>query len=239
MTTKQKDLKIFVYYAAPEDMDLCEQFIAHLSFFKRCRRFEICHYGNFLVGDDVPKTINKHLNSADLILLLVSKNFVVSERCRETMQGALERYARGEAEVATMLLEEFYTMNEPFERVRRLPANGIPLTRWHDRDQAFSNICISIDAMLLRIINIYERSDINNRGSKSYNDKKGTYDDETRRFFREEVRRCDEAIRFNPNDPAAYRKKGMALCELRNFVEAVVVLEKAIRLNPESYIDHL
>jgi internalin A len=52
------------------------------------------------LGTEWAKEIDAHLNSADVILLLISSDFIASEYCHEIeMKRAMERHDSGQARV--------------------------------------------------------------------------------------------------------------------------------------------
>ncbi len=57
-------------------------------------------------GDEWKKEIDQHLNSADVVLLLISASFINSEYCFvKEMQRAMQRYQAGEAAVVPVILK--------------------------------------------------------------------------------------------------------------------------------------
>ena len=90
-------VKIFFCYAH-EDERLLNKLKSHLSPLRRQGLIEIWHDRDIRAGLEWEKEINKHLNVADIILLLISPDFMDSDYCYgKEMQRALERDQRGEA----------------------------------------------------------------------------------------------------------------------------------------------
>lgn len=80
-------------------------------------------------GADWEKEINKHLNSAHIILLLVSQYFTASEYCySKEMKQAMERHEAGEAYVVPVILGPIMWQSMPFGKLQALPKDGIPIT---------------------------------------------------------------------------------------------------------------
>jgi hypothetical protein len=92
-------------------------------------------------GSEWKGDIDEHLKTADLILLLVSADFVASEYCYEIeMAIALERHDKGDAVVVPIVVRPFDFKDLPFSRLQMLPADLKPVTEWSDRDLAYKDV---------------------------------------------------------------------------------------------------
>jgi len=96
-------------------------------------------------GMDWEREINKHLNTAQIILLLVSPDFIASDYCYSTeMARAIERHERGEAKVIPVILRPVSWRETPFAKLQALPAGTRPVTDWQNRDKAFRDVAEGI-----------------------------------------------------------------------------------------------
>lgn len=133
-------IKIFFSYAH-EDQELRDELEKHLNVLKRQGYALAWHDRNISAGKDWSHEIDTHLDTADIILLLVSSDFMESDYCYEIeMMHALQRHERGETCVIPVILRPIYWEDAPFSKLQVLPKNRIPVTRWLDRDEAFENI---------------------------------------------------------------------------------------------------
>src|SRR5437762_3425167 len=133
-------IKIFFSYAH-EDQELRDELEKHLKVLKRQGHALTWHDRNISAGKEWAREIDTHLNTADIILLLVSSDFMESDYCYESeMKHALQRHERGEADVLPIILRPVYWEDAPFSKFQVLPKNGTPVTHWLDRDEAFENI---------------------------------------------------------------------------------------------------
>ena len=74
------------------------------------------------VGQEWEKEIDQNLSSADIILLLVSANFIASKYCWSVeVKKALERHDRGEAKVIPVILRPFHWTGTPFAKLQAAP----------------------------------------------------------------------------------------------------------------------
>src|SRR2546429_135176 len=97
-------IKIFCCYAG-EDEKYLKQLKIHLSALERQGYISNWYDQKLLPGAEWKRQIHQHLNSAHIILLLVSADFIASEYCYSVeMKQTLERHERGEARVIPILL---------------------------------------------------------------------------------------------------------------------------------------
>lgn len=135
-----KTREIFYSYAH-EDEELRNQLERHLSVLKRQGLISSWHDRLIDAGNDWEREIDAHLNTAHIILLLVSADFMFSEYCYSIeMERALERHDAGEARVIPIILRAVVWQNGPFGKLQALPTGGRPITSWPDRDEAFTDV---------------------------------------------------------------------------------------------------
>jgi hypothetical protein len=93
------------------------------------------------IGDMSRGEIDEHLDSSDLILLLVSADFLDSEFAHEVeMKRALERHEAQKARVIPIILRPCHLENTPLAHLQTLPTDGRPLTQWSDPEEAWQQI---------------------------------------------------------------------------------------------------
>ncbi len=137
-------VKVFISYAH-DDQELHEQLRNHLSPLERLEKITIWHDQKILPGEDWEHQINAHLNEADLILLLVSADFIKSNYCwNQEVRKALQRHKAGTAKVVPVILRPTAWNQTPLARIQALPANGKPVTEWHTVDAAFEDVARGI-----------------------------------------------------------------------------------------------
>lgn len=84
-------------------------------------------------------------HTAHVILLLVSPHFMASRYCYGTeMKQAIKRHHGGKACVIPIILRPVIWEDAPFSKLQVLPTNGIPVTRWQDRDEALWDVAKGI-----------------------------------------------------------------------------------------------
>lgn len=122
-------LFVFISYSH-KDEELREQLEAHLSMLRRNGLLETWHDRMILPGMDCESEIDERLETCQLILLLVSADFVDSDYCyAKEMKRALERQQEGTARVVPILLRPFNWELAPFARIQGLPRGRRPCPR--------------------------------------------------------------------------------------------------------------
>jgi hypothetical protein len=82
-----------------------------------------------------------HLESANIILLLVSSDFLASDYCYDIeLKRALERHERNQARVIPVILRSVDWHDSTFGKLSALPKDGKAITSWQDEDEAFTDV---------------------------------------------------------------------------------------------------
>ncbi len=134
-------VKIFLCYAHEDEM-LLKQLKKHLKPLERQGLIEIWYDREIKAGTVWKHEISQHLNDAQIILLLVSPDFINSEYCYGTeLKRALERHESGGARVIPVIGRPVYWQGI-LGHLQTLPRDGIPITDpyWHDQDRALHSV---------------------------------------------------------------------------------------------------
>lgn len=131
------------------DEDLRDKLDAHLAILRQLDIIETWHDRKILPGDDWDKEIIGELEAADLILLLISSDFINSKFCYVTeMKRAVERHEAGTARVIPIAIRPCVWADAPFAKLQGLPKDKKPVTSWPNLDEAFVNIVEGIQRAL-------------------------------------------------------------------------------------------
>ncbi len=131
---------LFISYSHA-DQALCEELERHLSNLKNLEVLSTWFDRNIIPGSEWEAQIMHHLRTDQIILLLISADFMASRFCYSIeMQEALARHDKGEARVIPILLRPTDIEGAPFEKLQMLPTSRKPITRWPSRDDAFLDI---------------------------------------------------------------------------------------------------
>ena len=142
LTVKQSRLKIFLSYSH-KDLDFLNQLKVQLLPLVRQEQITLWTDGEITPGSMWVEEINRHINEADIILLLVSADFLASDYAySKEMIRALERHETGEATVIPIILRPVDWQQAPFGKLQALPrdAKTVVSPVWKSLDEAFSDV---------------------------------------------------------------------------------------------------
>ena len=134
-------VSIFFCYAH-EDEDLLNKLKRHPWPLQRQGLIAVWHDRDISAGSEWEQEISQHLNAAQIILLLVSPDFIYSEYCYGIeMKRAIERHERKEAKVIPIILRPVHWQGV-LGKLQALPKDGLPITDpdWNNLDRAFYNV---------------------------------------------------------------------------------------------------
>ena len=135
-----KALELFYSYAHTDER-WRKRLEIHLSNLKRQGFIVAWHDQNISAGTTWASEINVHLNTAHIILLLISPDFIASDYCYSIeMTRAMERHQAGEARVIPVILRPTDWEGTPFKQLQALPTNARAVTRWQNRDDALLDV---------------------------------------------------------------------------------------------------
>jgi hypothetical protein len=124
---------------------LLDQLAKHLSILQRQTIIESRHDRKIQAGEEWDRKIDSNLESAQIILLLVSPDFVASDYCYEKeVEKAMQRYESGQSKVIPVILRPVDLSGTPFSKLQALPKNAEPVTKWQNEDEAFYEIAQAI-----------------------------------------------------------------------------------------------
>jgi hypothetical protein len=105
-------------------------------------------------GTEWEITIFHHLEAADIILLLISPDFIASDYCfNEEMQRALVRHEQGTAHVIPVIIRPASWHTMPFGKLQALPEDTTPISTSQNIDAAFLSVAQGIRAVAQELTN--------------------------------------------------------------------------------------
>lgn len=145
MATKlSQPIKLFYCYSH-KDRLLRDKLDGHLSMLRRTNLITAWYDGELLPGTPWEQEVQNQINSAQIILLLVSADFLQSDYCySKEMEQAMARHFAKEARVIPVLLRPVDWTGVPFGSLQALPSNAVPVVSWLDMDGAFQDIAEGI-----------------------------------------------------------------------------------------------
>lgn len=137
-------VEIFCSYAH-QDEPLRKEFESSVAVLLRQKEVQVWHDHQILPGDHWAGKIDERLNSADIILLFVSADFLASDYCYEKeLRRALQREAQKEALVVPIIVRPCDWSDAPFAHLQGIPAGAKAVTSWPNRDEAWTDVARSL-----------------------------------------------------------------------------------------------
>jgi tetratricopeptide (TPR) repeat protein len=215
--TPREAIKLFYCYAR-KDKPLRDELEIHLSWLKRRFQLTNWHDREILPGEEWEQAIDKNLNTAHLIILLISPDFMASDYCfGKEMRRALERHKEGTCRVIPIILRPTYWEDAPFSSIQLLPTNAKPITSWPNPDEAFQDVVTEISRTIKDLL------------KEEWFEEDVTLSDLKR--YEEELAAYEQTIHLDPTDAHTYFCKGNALYHLKRYAEALATYEQAIHLD--------
>jgi Effector-associated domain 1/TIR domain/CHAT domain len=135
-----ESIEIFISYSHKDD-DLRDELVTHLSNLRRQGKISAWHDRAIEAGTEWETQIKARLESAQIILLLISPPFMASDYCYDLeMERAIQRHNEGTARVIPIILRPVDWKDTPFSKLQVLPKDAKPVTKWSDRDTAFVDV---------------------------------------------------------------------------------------------------
>ena len=139
-----RSVEVFFAYSH-KDEKLRDELAKHLSSLKRLGLIKEWHDRRIEPGAEWNQVIDAQLNRCQIVLLLISADFISSDYCYGVeMKRALERQERGEARVIPVILRPCDWTVLPFGRLQALPKDGKAVTRWGNQDEGFTDVARGI-----------------------------------------------------------------------------------------------
>lgn len=133
------------YSYAHEDNALRDELSGHLKIMERRGVIRPWHDRCLTPGEKWDGEIHESLQAADLVLLLISSDFISSDYIwSQELDVAMKRHERGEASVIPVLLRAVDIAGAPFEKLQGLPTDFRPVTSWPNRDEAWTDVAKGI-----------------------------------------------------------------------------------------------
>ena len=136
-----------VFCYSHKDESLRDELENHLSLLKHEALISTWHDRKIGPGKEFDEEIDEKLLSAQVVLLLISSDFMASNYCYNVeMKRALARHKIHMARVIPIILRPTDWRTSPFGKLIALPTDGEPVTsnNWDSQDQAFLDVADGI-----------------------------------------------------------------------------------------------
>jgi hypothetical protein len=140
--------RIFLSYAHADE-DLKKELDKHLMPLKRSGKIETWNDRELIAGQEWNEEILSELNKAEIILLLISSDFIASQYIWEKeLTTAMNRHNEGTAKVVPVIIKNCLWQDMPFAKLQALPRNAKPVAAYENSDDAFTEIAFEINRLV-------------------------------------------------------------------------------------------
>jgi tetratricopeptide (TPR) repeat protein len=241
-------VKIFFCYAHEDEL-LLNKLKSQLTPLQRQGLIDVWYDRDISAGTNWEQQIKGHLDASQIILLLVSPDFMSSDYCYSIeMKRALERDERGEARVIPIILRYVYWQGV-LGKLQALPTDARPIKSWSDLDEALYNVTEGIRKVIEEITpkspppspvlstqSVLHAPPPTDLPNKVQNTKEQWLEEGNTLYGlkrnEEALAAYEQALRLDPNYAVAYSNKGLALNQLKRYEEALAACEQTLRLDP-------
>lgn len=144
-------INLFFSYSHRDEI-LRDELEIHLSALKRQGVIDTWHDRRIGAGHEFENSISEHLNSADIILLLISPYFLSSDYCYEVeMKQALNRHECNQATIIPVILHPCDWHDTPFGKLLATPKDGKPISKFPNLHDGFLEVTKAVKEAVSKI----------------------------------------------------------------------------------------
>ena len=151
-------IKLFYSYSH-KDEELRDQLETQLSILRRNGLIEEWHDRKITSGKNLHSAIDSALEEADIVLLLVSPDFIASDYCYETeLKKAIELHEANQLIIIPVIIRPVDWSETPFHQFLAVPKDGLAVTSWSNVDEAWVDVTSRLKESIKEISKIKFRS---------------------------------------------------------------------------------
>ena len=137
---KNEAMKVFISYSH-KDEKYKDELLKHLKGLKLTQNISTWVDRNIMAGQEWDESIKKNLHNADIILLMISSDFIASRYIwEEELSVAIDKDKKNEAIVIPIFVRECDLTDLPFMKLQGLPKNAKPIVTFKHIDEAYTEI---------------------------------------------------------------------------------------------------
>lgn len=143
-------LKVFISYSH-KDSEYKEQLGQVLKPLTAMGLIEPWVDGQIAAGDNIDRAISAKLAVADIVILLVSWDFLGSQYCFDVeLDAAMKRQAREECIIVPLVIRSCDWTHTVFGRLNSLPAGNKAISTWSNVDEAWTAVSTGLRTLIDR-----------------------------------------------------------------------------------------
>lgn len=142
-------MKVFISYSH-KDEAYREELETHIKILSRRGLISVWHDRKIGGGREWKGEIDKNLREADIILLLISADFIASDYCYDVeVDQALQNHENGRSTVVPIIVRTSHLKGSKFMHLQALPTDARAISTWADRDEAFTVVTRGLEGVIL------------------------------------------------------------------------------------------
>jgi hypothetical protein len=142
-------VNIFISYA-DRDRARFQRLSSHLRPLLRNGWLTVWDRQQILPGTNSQQEVQKHLDAADIVLLLISANFFASHEYDHDVSRALIRKEQGQVEIIPVLISSFLWEDSEIGGLSPLPSE-LPVDRWTNENQAWTSVVEGLKLVIKKV----------------------------------------------------------------------------------------
>ena len=136
----EKGISVFISYSH-KDERYRESLEAHMSILSRQGKVSTWHDRRINPGQEWENQIDEHIKKSDLILLLISSDFIASEYCfSKELSIAIENHEAQKSVVIPVIVRPSEWSDAPFSKLQGVPKDARAVTTWENEDEAWLDV---------------------------------------------------------------------------------------------------
>ena len=140
--------KLFISYAHEDEL-FKDELMSHLKILERTNVIETWSDRSIKPGEEWNDEIFNNIENSDLFIPLISANFIKSEFCYDKeLDFAIKLKAQKKITIIPIIIKACHWSKANFSKYQSLPKNANPISKWKDRDEAYSQITASLEELL-------------------------------------------------------------------------------------------
>jgi|GEM_PF-2695569 len=142
-----KALKVFIGHH-PDDDGYRSLLKRHLTSFEKSGKIQIWDSTMVLPGSLRQAEIEKRLINSDLMIILLSADFVASDLLYNLLEMARARHLRNQGSLLPVIIRPLIISELPIRRFDMLPSNKRAISLWPDKDAAWLDVVQGVKKMI-------------------------------------------------------------------------------------------
>ncbi len=143
---REEPIRVFISYSQKDEKRFRLALDSHLKILQRQRVITTWHDRMIKPGTEWKDVIDANLEQSQIILLLVSSDFMSTDYCWEIeMKRAMGRHEKKEARVIPIIIRDCKWDTAPFAKLQGLPKKGKAIDLWTKKDSAWREVADGIE----------------------------------------------------------------------------------------------